>query len=39
VFDVTRADLRRFVAEGDPLVGSWREEARTVFGEEIRTYI
>ncbi|OII14311.1 nucleotidyltransferase domain-containing protein [Curtobacterium sp. MCBA15_008] len=39
VFDVTRADLRRFVAEGDPLVGSWRDEARTVFGEEIRTFI
>ncbi|MBT2503608.1 nucleotidyltransferase domain-containing protein [Curtobacterium sp. ISL-83] len=39
VFDVTRADLLRFVREGDPLVGSWREEARTVYGSDIRTLL
>ncbi|WP_144713132.1 nucleotidyltransferase domain-containing protein [Curtobacterium pusillum] len=39
VFDVTRADLRRFVAEGDPLVGSWRDEARTVFGPDVRSLL
>ncbi|WP_181420371.1 nucleotidyltransferase domain-containing protein [Curtobacterium sp. MCBD17_023] len=39
VFDVTRADLERFAAEGDPLVGSWRADARTVFGPDIRTLV
>jgi predicted nucleotidyltransferase len=36
VFDVTRADLARFVAEGDPLVGSWRADARTLYGKDLR---
>jgi predicted nucleotidyltransferase len=36
VFDVTRADVARMVAEHDPLVDSWRRDARTVFGADLR---
>jgi predicted nucleotidyltransferase len=36
VFDVSRADLRRMVADGDPLVDSWRRDARTIVGEDLR---
>lgn len=39
VFDVTRADLERFAAEGDPLVGSWRADAHTVYGSDIRSLV
>lgn len=36
VFDVSREDLRKMVADGDPLVESWRKEARTIVGEDLR---
>jgi predicted nucleotidyltransferase len=39
VFDVTRADLVRFAAEGDPLVGSWREDSRTVYGRDLQALL
>lgn len=39
VFDATRADLERFAAEGDPLVGSWRADAHTVYGADIRSLV
>ncbi|WP_185021597.1 nucleotidyltransferase domain-containing protein [Curtobacterium sp. PhB130] len=39
VFDVTRPDLRRFAMENDPLLGSWRDDAKTVYGRDIRDLI
>ena len=39
VFDVSRAELSRMVAEADPLIESWRRDARTIVGTDLRGLI
>jgi len=33
---LTRDDLRRLVRSEDPLVESWRSDAKTIFGPDLR---
>jgi predicted nucleotidyltransferase len=39
VFDLTRTDLERSVRDRDPIVDSWRADARTIVGTDLRALL
>jgi len=37
--DLTRDDLRRLPAAGDPLIDSWKVDAKTIVGPDLKRVI